>query len=39
LIRSGLVEEVVGQLKIKASTSSKLEFDIPEELPLIEEGA
>ena len=39
LIRLGLLEEVVGQLKINGPTSSELGFDIPEELPLIEEGA
>jgi hypothetical protein len=35
----GLLEEVVGQLKNGCSTtscSSKLEFDLPEELPTIE---
>jgi hypothetical protein len=39
LIRLGLLEEEVGQLKINAPSSSKLEFDLLEESPLIEESA
>jgi hypothetical protein len=37
LIRLGLLKEEVGQLKNNAPTSSKLEFDLPEELPSVEE--
>jgi hypothetical protein len=36
LIKLGLIkEEVVGQLKNNAPTSSKLGFDLPEELPSV----
>jgi hypothetical protein len=38
LIRLGLIKEKVGQLKNNAPTcsySSKLEFDLPEELPSV----
>jgi hypothetical protein len=40
LIRVRLLEEVVGQLKNGCSTTScfsKLEFDLPEELPSVQE--
>jgi hypothetical protein len=38
LIRLGLIKEVVGQLKNGCTTTSKLEFDSPEELPSVEEA-